>query len=83
MDNCGHELSYRYSTSKRPERVKASDPFKRAAYTLDGQGYDLSYAAQSGGNDDAPSSNDWSVEQKGFRSLYTMDWKPCNFVSSA
>jgi hypothetical protein len=84
MDNCGHDLSYRCSSPARSRKRKASEPFRRAAYTLDGQGLDLSskypYAPQKGEDGDAPSSNDWLVEQQGFRSLYTMDWKPCTFA---
>lgn len=87
MDNCGHDLAYPYPTPKQPENVKTSNPFKRAAYTMDGQGYDLSskyrYDAQSGGDDEAPSTCEWSIEQQGFRSLYTMDWKPCKFLIRA
>src|SRR2546423_12398392 len=80
LDNCGHDLSYRYSAPKRSTKVM--NPFRRAAYTLDGQGYDLSskypYAPHNEGNDEPPPSYDWTMEQNGFRSLYTLDWKACS-----
>jgi hypothetical protein len=84
LDGQGYDLSSSYSAPKRSERVKAATPFSRAAYTLDGQGYDLSskypYAAPS---DASPPSYDWSMAQQSFRSLYTLDWKPCSFFTKA
>jgi hypothetical protein len=90
-DHCGYELSYRGlspkgSSSKKP--VSAAAPFLRAAYTLDGQGLNLSgksplQSKDSKERETTPRNyDDWAVEQRpnGFRSLYTMDWKPCNFV---
>jgi hypothetical protein len=91
VDHCGYELSYRglspkRSSSKKP--MSSPAPFLRAAYTLDGQGLDLSGKSPLEPKDSKEreitprSYDDWAVEQQpnGFRSLYTMDWKPCAFV---
>jgi hypothetical protein len=87
-DNCGHDLSYRYSERNPSESPTVSDPpFRRAAYTMDGQGYDLSYkypcTLLRGEDGEVTSNHDWVVEQKGFRSLYTLDWKPFTFFHRA
>jgi hypothetical protein len=85
MDGCGHDLSYTHSVSKRSSKAKPASPFTRAAYTLDGQGLDLApkypYGSPKVENGEVLPSQDWAVERKGFRSLYTMDWKPqpCSF----
>ena len=83
MDSCGHDLSYRHSISKRSGKAKPPSPFTRAAYTLDGQGLDLApkypYPSPKGEKVEVLPNQDWAVERKGFRSLYTMDWQPCSF----
>lgn len=91
VDHCGYDLSYRglspkRSSSKKPVSSTASS--LRAAYTLDGQGLDLSgkspfQSRDSKERETTPRSyDDWVAERQpnGFRSLYTMDWKPCAFV---
>jgi hypothetical protein len=83
LDNCGHDLSYSYSESKGSAKAKPPSPFTRAAYTLDGQGLNLApkypYVPPKGENGEVLPNQDWAVERKGFRSLYTMDWLPCKF----
>jgi hypothetical protein len=91
VDHCGYDLSYRCSSPKRSsskKTVPSATSFRRAAYTMDGQGYELSGKChfQRGDSKDPQittrSYYDWSMEQQpnSFRNLYTMDWKPCNFV---
>lgn len=91
VDHCGYDLPYRCSAPKRSSSKKAMSPdtrFSRAAYTMDGQGLDLSgkcHFQRRDSKDPEVTTRtyyDWSMEQRphGFRSLYTMDWKPCNFV---
>lgn len=91
LDNCGHDLSYSYSTTAA-KKGKGHDatPFRRAAYTLDSQGHDFSstYAYDSTTSSSSSSKNDNSDDDAGpssheFRSLYTMDWQPCSFAKKA
>ncbi len=86
LDSCGHNLSYKYIT---PKRSSSSVPFRRCAYTLDGQGMDFSssyyksYAAPRQQNyNGVPPSYDYT-SPLGFRSLYTLDWTPCRFGKKA
>src|SRR5271155_1553478 len=91
VDHCGYDLPYRCSSPRRASSKKSTSsatPFSRAAYTMDGQGLDLSgkcHFQRRDSKDPEVTTRtyyDWSMaqQQHGFRSLYTMDWKPCAFV---